>query len=67
MTTKHDLFRVIKDYTYYDYAYYAEIQRKREEERAGNAFDFWLLMMLSPLLLLLAVCDGIGWLFRRVR
>lgn len=67
MTTKHDPFRVIKDYTYYDYAYFAEIQRRREEEKRGDIFDVWVAMMLSPVIILLALCDGIRWLFRRVR
>ena len=60
--TQHDPFRVIKDYTFYDYAYFAEIQRKREEEKARIWREWrvqkWLILAAIFAVLVMGICGG---------
>ena len=61
--TQHDPFRVIKDYTFYDYAYFAEIQRKREEEKARIWREWrvqkWLILAAIFAVLVMGICGGV--------
>lgn len=54
---QHDPFRVIKDYSYYDYAYFAEIQRKREEEKAEiwRKWRVWQWLILAAIFAVLVI------------